>query len=178
MALDIGIPVVEQRKLFDVDPSGETWVRIRQARHREEIERLKVLFTPQNLPYQQQMTRVRELVLSYEEPDDELSRLFDEVLKLMTDVQRAAPGVLLDELYALECRLTFEESNMEMGGDILFTSGMKHDHAAFEEAYAKLPYPVAQNWQKEVWEVNPDWTPFPLRREPAESESESPSENT
>lgn len=177
MALDIGIPVVEQRKLLDVDESGETWVRIRQARHREEIERLKVLFTPQALPYQQQMARVREQILAQEEPGDELSKLFGEVLQLLVDVQKEAPGVLLDELYALECWLTFEECNLEMGGDILFTSGMKRDQAAFEAAYAKLPYPVAQAWQKEVWEVNPDWTPFPLRRESAESESELPSES-
>ena len=177
MPLDIGIPVVEQRKLMDVDPSGETWVRVRQARHREEIERLKVLFTPRQTPLDQQIARVKEMILAQSDPGEDLQEIFGLVLQIARDY-KDSPGILLDELYALECFLTFEECNIEMGGDILFTSGMKSDKSAFDAAYAKLPYSVARNWQQEVWEVNPDWSPFRSAAVSAESASESQSEAT
>jgi hypothetical protein len=147
MALDIGTPLVEKVLFAEADPSGKTWVRIRTARHHEELER-----------------------------NNELGKQM--VVERVDGTRQIDRGVTWGDLRILECRITFEGCNILMGKKPLFTIEMKDDHAAFEEAFGKLPLEIAIEWQKLVWGVNPEWDPIRTLRESTETESEEESETT
>ena len=147
MALDIGAPLVEKKAFIKADPSGKTWVRVRTARHREELER-----------------------------NNELGRQM--VVELTDGTRRVDRGVTWGDLRVLECGITFEGCNILMNKKPLFTPEMKDDPAAFEEAFGKLPLDLAIEWQKLVWETNPEWDPIRTLLKTAETESEEGSGTT
>jgi len=100
------------------------------------------------------------------------------VLETPDGARQVDRGMTWGDLRVLECGMTFVSCNILMGKKRLFTPEMKNDPAAFEEAFGKLPLDIAIEWQKLVWEVNPEWDPIRTLRESTETESEDESETT
>jgi hypothetical protein len=97
-------------------------------------------------------------------------------------------GMTIPEIRALECWLTFKNSNIQYQEGPkakpkpLFTPEMAESFETFKAAFGKLGPEVVIEWQDECWWVNPDWSPVghPSRKAdaPGESASGKPSEST
>jgi hypothetical protein len=111
------------------DPSGETTVTIREARHGEETQRERAL-TP----------TVRERLDA-------------------SGITREYTSLPLADLAYLECWLTFVDATIltENQGQMtrLFQPGMSE--VAFRHAFAQLPPELVSEWQQVVTKINPHW---------------------
>lgn len=181
MPLDVGAPLIEERKLMTVDPTGETYVRIRQARHGDELKRAGVFFRPAQLPFGHLLDAYLDRTRSLVEEGTLAADYAGELYELVDQIYDFTRGVTIGELRVFECFLTFEGCNITWKGKPMFPKSLKENWHAFRDKFNLLPDAVAENWKNEVWEINPDWgfrraaSPPP---ESDESESEEKSENT
>jgi len=124
----------QERKMNRVDPSGETWVKIKPPDM--EAESLR-----QNL-----LTRKRFH--------------FDD----QGQIESVEVAVNNGELYAAEIWLTYEDTNGEydIGGEVVkFEPRSKETRAAFLTKLVKLPPAIVWEWHSKVVDVVRDWqNPF------------------
>ena len=136
MALQLPNPVELQQtiKLLKADPTGETWVRIKQATTREDAA-LSALWAKTSLEWDdEQQGKVRQY--------NEISRA-----QIMAESVR---------LTLLECNITCHE------GKPLFPPidmAAQRSIEDFHKAWGKLPMAWAEEIYQAVLEINPQWRP-------------------
>lgn len=158
MAIEISQPLVEEKAL-SIDPSGETVVRVRQARHKEELRRAQEMFSPAELPFEGLIAEITETLQepAKEEPPEWVGGLSVKIFDLINQVMDFNSGVTVAELHVLEVWLTFEHANILKDGEEMFGPSAKKSWLEFKRLFGLLPSPVADSWIRAMLEVNPDW---------------------
>lgn len=137
----ISTPLEKTFKLDQFDPTGETFVIVRQATQAQH-ERRAELF-------------------------DEITRIYNDAVAGETQIKQR---ISVEELKRIEVMLTLAECNIldEDGATPLFTFVQERGRPRlamtenrFKEAWGKLPTEVAEEIHKKIREVNPTWGPSP-----------------
>jgi hypothetical protein len=142
---------------MQADPSGETWVDVRQARQREELAYADMI--------------AQERIIDVKG-----------VTRWVGGVTIPEMTVVECWLTFEGCNIMFKPKEDSKTAVPLFAPEMKDDYEAFRKAFGELPASVANEWREEVWAVNPDWalqpSPTMASGDDEEKTSEEPSEST
>jgi len=142
MALKIAFPVEKSFKLDKADPTGETYVVVRQATYGEHAKR--------------------------DEMFSETTRIYDDQEKGRVQVKQKwnLPDVWKKEIFLTLCDCNIERVAADGTSSLLFQfvnhgghSRLNMKEGAFSEALGFMPLDVALEIHEKVMEVNPDWAP-------------------